>query len=272
MQKEEFNEVFEKEVEVDEKTEAIVDKTEADEKTEEKTEHAETENKTEETQEAADSEDIGNSDDLNDVEVDDDEMTQGQTYIEIEDDEPERHHCGCNWGVAAHCAITAAICFVIFFIILACTNKKQTIHLIIDDNSMTNASVSGTEYYYVTEEKSAAAVQPEINMAKQFHLNDKSEENSAKLGIECTTVDQESVSQGLPKGVYVVSVPEGSAAHIGGMLTGDIITAVDGQAIENVEDLLGLMKTYEPGDKIRVSLVRYADGIVSKDVTVILSK
>ena len=273
MQKEEFKEVFEKEI--NEKTEEIIEKTEVEENTEEKTEeNVEAEEKTNEnTEPTIESDEF---DDLGDI--GDPEEIPENGFIEIEEDEEKKKkcHCECDWGVAAHCAITAAICFIIFSIILICSKKKQEIHLIIDDYAVSSASIPSATVgtYYITEgeNRSNEAAKYEIDMAKQFHLNNEAEESQAKIGIDCVTVDKDSIAQGLPKGVYVITVPEGSSAHISGILAGDIITEIDGQAIESTEDLMNLLKTYEPGDRVRISVVRYADGIVNKDISLILSK
>ncbi len=46
-------------------------------------------------------------------------------------------------------------------------------------------------------------------------------------------------------GVYVVSVPSGGWASVGGLYSGDVITEIDGKDVGSLEDLKGLLKSYE---------------------------
>ncbi|NHN79765.1 PDZ domain-containing protein [Azotobacter chroococcum] len=68
-------------------------------------------------------------------------------------------------------------------------------------------------------------------------------------------------------GVFVLGVPPGSAAEAagldgasftrdGGIVPGDVITAVDGKAVESVEQLLARLDDYRVGDVVRLSVTR----------------
>lgn len=66
-------------------------------------------------------------------------------------------------------------------------------------------------------------------------------------------------------GVFVLGVPQGSAAEAagldgaaftrdGGVVPGDVITAVDGQAVDSVEQLLARLDDYRIGDPVRLTV------------------
>ena len=57
-------------------------------------------------------------------------------------------------------------------------------------------------------------------------------------------------------GLLVVGVEEGSPADEGGLLLGDIVTALDGVEVEDTEDLLSLLVGERVGRPVGVSLVR----------------
>lgn len=59
----------------------------------------------------------------------------------------------------------------------------------------------------------------------------------------------------LPAGIYVVEITDGSA---GGLLPGDVLTAIDGTALQNAQELHSLLQNYQPGDHLEALL--YRDG------------
>jgi serine protease Do len=61
---------------------------------------------------------------------------------------------------------------------------------------------------------------------------------------------------GAREGVLVTEVPEGSAGEKAGMKPGDVITAVDGKKVANREELTGILRTKDEGDKVELSLLR----------------
>lgn len=91
-----------------------------------------------------------------------------------------------------------------------------------------------------------------------------------RLGINCQDVT-ENVSRmyGLPLGVYVISVNEGSAAEKAGIETGDVITAVDGEDITSYSELNGKKNLHQAGDEIELTYVRRGE---TKTVKVILDE
>ena len=57
-------------------------------------------------------------------------------------------------------------------------------------------------------------------------------------------------------GAEVTAVKASSPASAGGMKTGDVITAIDGDSIASADDLTAKVNTYKPGDKVTVTVNR----------------
>lgn len=84
---------------------------------------------------------------------------------------------------------------------------------------------------------------------------------------------------GLPKGVAIVRIQRGGpAAKAGfkafargdaGIVPGDVITAVDDQPVETVDDMLNALERLEPGDTCRVAVWRSG---ATRQVTVMLAE
>ena len=64
----------------------------------------------------------------------------------------------------------------------------------------------------------------------------------AYLGIKGVTVTQEALRQGVPSGVYVTEVIIDSPAMLGGIQTGDIIQAINGQKITQMSELTAVLE------------------------------
>lgn len=101
-----------------------------------------------------------------------------------------------------------------------------------------------------------------------------SEENKGYLGISPRTVAEEmSEIYGMPKGVYVAQVYEGTGAAAAGIKKGNVITEFDGNKIGSAEDLLRVMEYYGAGETVEVTLMHGSpDGWESKTVTVTLGE
>ena len=101
-----------------------------------------------------------------------------------------------------------------------------------------------------------------------------SEEQSSALGISGHTVDSTvSMTYGIPKGVYINEVNEGSAAEKAGLQPGTIITAFDGIKVESIEELKDLLTYYAAGETVELT-VKIADNgtYVDQNVTITLDK
>ena len=81
------------------------------------------------------------------------------------------------------------------------------------------------------------------------------------LGIGGQTVtDEVSQMYGLPVGVLVRQVYEGTGAEESGLMQGDVITAIDGTSIGSMEDLREELQYYAKDDVITVTAARMDGG------------
>lgn len=98
------------------------------------------------------------------------------------------------------------------------------------------------------------------------------EENKGYLGIsQLTVVDEMAEAYGMPKGVYVSQVYEGTAAEAAGIVRGNIITRFDGNNISSSEDLLRVMEYYSEGDTVEIEIMQGSPtGWESKTVSLTL--
>ena len=81
----------------------------------------------------------------------------------------------------------------------------------------------------------------------------------AQLGIQGQDVDPEAAALynlGVDSGALVVLVAEDSAAEEAGLQRGDIITAIDGEAVTSMADLVGQISARVPGSEVTLTLVR----------------
>ncbi|MGD8700033.1 MAG: trypsin-like peptidase domain-containing protein [Gemmatimonadales bacterium] len=62
-----------------------------------------------------------------------------------------------------------------------------------------------------------------------------------------------------PIGAVVQDFTEGSPAAEAGMQRGDVIVAVDGKSIERVGQLQRIIASYEPGDRVKIKVVRFGE-------------
>lgn len=101
------------------------------------------------------------------------------------------------------------------------------------------------------------------------------EDNQGFLGISCQNVSSDiSEMYNIPQGVYVLSTNEGSAAENAGLQKGDIITAFDGVAISDYNELKNTLQYYQAGETVELTIQR-ADangGYREKTVSVTLGK
>ncbi len=71
-------------------------------------------------------------------------------------------------------------------------------------------------------------------------------------------------NQVMKNGIMASCIIEGSPAHSSGLIPGMIITAIGEQTITNGTDLINLMKNYDPGDNLNISIIEY-QGYQSKE-------
>lgn len=84
-----------------------------------------------------------------------------------------------------------------------------------------------------------------------------SESFSFPLGFSGQTVPEFwCLYQEIPHGVYVMEVTPGSDAAMKGLSPGDVITAIDGNAVSTAEDLTRLLDIYADGEALKVTVCR----------------
>lgn len=71
--------------------------------------------------------------------------------------------------------------------------------------------------------------------------------NRAMLGV---TPDED------PKGAKITSVSDGSAADKAGLKSGDIITRIDNEKINEADDVSRIIRSHKPGDKVAITFLR----------------
>ena len=81
------------------------------------------------------------------------------------------------------------------------------------------------------------------------------------LGITGQDVTSEvSEAYGMPRGVYITSVTEGSAAAAAGLQQGNIITKFDGTSVSSMSDLQNLISYYRSGETVEITYSAVSDG------------
>ena len=118
-------------------------------------------------------------------------------------------------------------------------------------------------------------VEPIINELMNRETREKvEEEHKGYLGISCSTISYEmSQIYGMPAGVMVSEVIEGSAAERAGIKRNNIITKFDGQTVASAEALINLLDYYRVGEEVTVTLMFLDDDeYVEKTVRVVLGR
>ncbi len=90
-------------------------------------------------------------------------------------------------------------------------------------------------------------------------LRDKGFVERGKLGIEYQAVSVElaqALSLDRPRGAMVADVIEGSPAAQAGLVSGDVILAIENRPIRRAEDLPRNVARHAPGSKIRIKFLR----------------
>ena len=101
-----------------------------------------------------------------------------------------------------------------------------------------------------------------------------SSDQAAALGIIGQTVDSSiAEAYGIPQGVYVAEIEQGSAAEKAGITAGSVITKFDDTTIESMDDLKSRLEYYAAGETVDL-VVKIADNgsYVEKTLTITLDK
>ena len=99
------------------------------------------------------------------------------------------------------------------------------------------------------------------------------EEQQAYLGIAGSDVTESYAQQlGLPEGIYVQEVQEGSPAEIGGIYAGDVIVKYEGNSVTSMESLINKMGNNKAGDQVTITVSRRTQHgeFEEKDLTITL--
>lgn len=86
-------------------------------------------------------------------------------------------------------------------------------------------------------------------------------DKAASLGLNGLDVDESvSAAYGMPHGIYVAKVYEGSAAAKAGIQQGDFIIEFDGQSVESMDELKELLEYRAAGEKVTITICRADNG------------
>lgn len=140
----------------------------------------------------------------------------------------------------------------------------------INSNKIGGTSIEGMGYAIPITD--ASPIIAEL-MERQIR-NKVDEANLGYLGITYQEVtDQISQMYGMPKGVYVVSVLEGSGAEAAGMIMGDVIVNFDGYKVRSFNDLQDALQYYAVGDSATITVMRAVKGIYTEvELTITLGE
>ncbi len=140
----------------------------------------------------------------------------------------------------------------------------------INSNKIGGSAVEGMGYAIPISD-----AQPIIEelMKKETRLKVE-EENKGYLGITgIDVVDEYSELYGMPKGVYISSVSEGTGAEEAGLIRGDIITALNGEEVESMDELKEELSYYAAGDTVELTIMQGSPtGFQAKTVMVTLGE
>ncbi|MBR4343326.1 MAG: trypsin-like peptidase domain-containing protein [Lachnospiraceae bacterium] len=103
---------------------------------------------------------------------------------------------------------------------------------------------------------------------------DLSPSEAGYLGIEGKEVSESySKAFDMPKGLYVSAIDKNSPALEAGIRKGDIITAINGRSIKNMDELKEVLSYIKYGTEVEIKYsTRGSDGYVEKTVNVVLGK
>ena len=107
-----------------------------------------------------------------------------------------------------------------------------------------------------------------MNLTTRYKVSD---EDAAYIGINMADVSADvSQNYGIPTGVCIMSVVDGSPAADAGFKKGDVITTFDGRSISNAKGLKETLTYYAAGETVDVTVQR-ADNGEYKEVTLTLT-
>lgn len=98
-------------------------------------------------------------------------------------------------------------------------------------------------------------------MNKKTRTEVVDEEDSAYIGIVGQDVSEEMAAlYGIPQGIYITEVSQGSPAEDAGLKKGDIITKFDGSSVTTMSELKGMLAYYAAGEEVTIVISEAKDG------------
>ncbi|MBO5158589.1 MAG: serine protease [Lachnospiraceae bacterium] len=142
--------------------------------------------------------------------------------------------------------------------VLTSTKNKQSVvdaeYTVLLTDMLKNAGSDGVlinfkgEIVGIIQEKHEAANMKDVISAYAIsdikslleHLSNS--QDIAYLGIKAVTVTQEALRNGIPSGVYVTDVVMDSPAMLGGIQSGDVLQAINGQKVTQMSELTAVLE------------------------------
>lgn len=78
----------------------------------------------------------------------------------------------------------------------------------------------------------------------------------AYLGVKIQNTSKSMIELGIPEGIFISEVEEGSPAYAAGVQAGDVIKKVNGEELTGVKDLQAALLKESPGNPFQISLLR----------------
>lgn len=78
----------------------------------------------------------------------------------------------------------------------------------------------------------------------------------AYLGLKIQNTGKSMIELGIPEGIFISEVEEGSPAYTAGVQAGDVIKKVNGAELTGVKDLQAVLLKESPGSPFQISLLR----------------
>lgn len=138
----------------------------------------------------------------------------------------------------------------------------------INSNKIGGSAVEGMGYAIPISD-AQPIIENLMNKTTKFKVD---EEKRGYLGITGVDVAAEnSQLYGMPQGVYISSVMEGSGAEKAGLIRGDIITAINGDEVKSMSELREELTYCEAGSTVELTIMQGSPvGYQSKSVEVTL--
>lgn len=111
------------------------------------------------------------------------------------------------------------------------------------------------------DDQLAVAVPASVALAAARDLSEHGEVRRAWLGVRAVDLEaQVAKLLGVSNGALLTRVDAGSPASAAGMASGDVITAIDDQRIADASDLVVVLRSHRPGDRVEVAWRRGMTG------------